>query len=255
MPARDSYEHGVPNWIDIGTPDIAGTKAFYGALFGWEFEDLGEEAGGYSLATKNGARVGGVGPAQNPGPPYWTTYINVDDVEVAHKTIEAAGATTIVAPMDVMSAGKMAVYADTNGAVFSTWQKGDTVGAGVVNEHGALCWNELNTWKLENARKFYADAFGWEIIGDENYAQFRVGGRDVGGMMPMSADRISPETPEHWLVYFAVDDVNAAHAKIGELGGTAMMPPFEAGGVGTMTVAMDPQGAVFAVIQLSEPGE
>jgi predicted enzyme related to lactoylglutathione lyase len=255
MPARTEYADGVPNWIDIGSPDIPATKAFYGALLGWDFQDLGEEAGGYSLATIGGAPVAGIGPAQNPGPPFWATYINVDDVQVAHKKLEAAGATTIVAPMDVMTAGKMAVYFDVNGAAISTWQKLDMIGASVVNEHGALCWNELNTWKLDAAKKFYAAAFGWEISDNPEYGEFSVGGRVCGGMMPMSADRMSPETPEHWLVYFAVNDVHAAHAKIGELGGTAMMPPFEAGGVGMMTVAMDPLGAVFAVIQLNEPGE
>jgi predicted enzyme related to lactoylglutathione lyase len=51
-------------------------------------------------------------------------------------------------------------------------------------------------------------------------------------------------------VYFAVDDVNAAHSKIKELGGTPMMDPFAVEHVGTMVVASDPQGAMFAVIQL-----
>jgi uncharacterized protein len=72
--------------------------------------------------------------------------------------------------------------------------------------------------------------------------------------MPMTPDRFPPEVPEHWLVYFAVDDIAASAAKITELGGTTMMEPFEVPDVGRMVVASDPQGAMFAAIQLNEPG-
>lgn len=255
MPTRSSYAQGTPNYIDIGSPDIAATKAFYGSLFGWEFEDLGEEAGNYNLATIGGDLVAGVGPAQNPGPPFWSTYVAVDDADLIDKIIQDAGGTVVVPPMDVMTAGRMGVYIDRNGAFFSTWQAGDTVGCGRVNEHGTLCWNELNTWKLGDAKVFYRHVFGWHITDGDDYAEYSIGGKVVGGMMPMASKDLPKETPEHWLVYFAVDDINTSAAKIRELGGTTMMDPFDVDGVGQMVVAMDPQGAVFAAIQLNQPGE
>ncbi|MEY2399376.1 MAG: uncharacterized protein QOJ00_2550 [Actinomycetota bacterium] len=255
MAKRTSHPAGTPSWLDIGSPDIDGTFAFYGPLFGWERVDLGPDAGGYGMAAIEGDTVAGVGPAQQPGPPFWTTYIATDDVQATTKKVEAAGGAVIVGPTDVFDQGKFAVYADPNGAVFSVWESGDNIGAYRVNENGTLCWNELNTWNLDAAKPFYAEVFGWDISDNPEYGEFSVGGRVVGGMMPLSTERVPQETPEHWLVYFAVDDINAAVAKINELGGTVMMEPFEAGGVGLMTVNKDPQGAVFATIQMNEPGD
>jgi predicted enzyme related to lactoylglutathione lyase len=255
MPKRSSYPAGTPSYVDIGSPDPDATAAFYSALFGWTVNDLGPDAGSYKMAQIDGDDVAGIGPQQAPGPPYWTTYISVDDADATAKQVEAAGGTVIVPAMDVMDAGRMAVCMDANGAVFSVWQPNASIGSYRVNEHGALCWSELNTRNLEPAKQFYSDVFGWKWGGGDDYSEFMVDGRVVGGAMPMTPDRFPAEVPEHWLVYFAVNDVDAAAAKIAELGGQTMMEPFDAGGVGKMTVAHDPQGAVFAVIQLNEPGD
>lgn len=257
MAKRTSYAAGTPSFIDIGSPDPDATAAFYSALFGWEVVDLGPDAGGYRMAQIGGDDIAGIGPAQNPGPPYWTTYITVDDADAVAKKAEAAGATVIAPPFDVLQAGRMAVIADPNGAVFSVWQRNESIGSYRVNEPGTLCWNELNTRNLDSAKAFYSEVFGWTFGSTSpDYAEFQVDGRVTGGMMPMSPDRFPPEVPEHWLVYFAVADVDAIAAKITELGGTTMMEPFEPGdGVGRMTVAMDPHHAVFAVIQLNNPDD
>jgi predicted enzyme related to lactoylglutathione lyase len=250
MPKRTSYLPGTPSYIDIGSPDPDATAAFYGALFGWKVNDLGPDAGGYKMAQLDGDDVAGIGTQQAPGPPFWTTYFTVADADASAKQVEAAGGTVLVAPMDVMDAGRMAVCMDPNGAAFSVWQANASIGSYRVNEHGTLCWSELNTRNMETAKQFYAAVFGWTWGGGEDYAEFQVDGRTVGGVMPMTPDRFPPEVPEHWLTYFAVDDVDAAVTKIKELGGTTMMEPFTAGDAGKMTVAMDPQGAAFAVIQL-----
>jgi len=53
-----------------------------------------------------------------------------------------------------------------------------------------------------------------------------------------------PDTPAHWGVTFAVDDADAIAEKAAELGGTVLVPPFDAPWV-RMTVITDPQGATF----------
>ncbi len=56
MAERTKHEPGTPSWVDIQTSDTAGAKSFYGALFGWEYDDrpAGHDADGnpatYSLA-------------------------------------------------------------------------------------------------------------------------------------------------------------------------------------------------------------
>ena len=74
----DRYEHGVPSWVDLGTPDIPKAIEFYSSLFGWQIEQGPPEAGGYSMCLLRGKPVAGLGPQMSPGPPYWTTYVTVD---------------------------------------------------------------------------------------------------------------------------------------------------------------------------------
>ena len=52
--------------------------------------------------------------------------------------------------------------------------------------------------------------------------------------------------PSHWLVYFGSDSVDDDAGRIAELGGQVIVPPMEVPG-GRILVAMDPQGAAFAL--------
>ena len=106
----------------MGSPAPKAALDFYSALFGWEGQDMGEESGHYTIVSKGGKQVAAIGPAQDPGPPRWTTYVNVHDVDSAAKKAEAAGGTVLVAPMDVFTSGRMAVFKDTTGAVIAAWQ-------------------------------------------------------------------------------------------------------------------------------------
>jgi predicted enzyme related to lactoylglutathione lyase len=247
---KTSYEPGTPSWVDLGTADIEAAKAFYGGLFGWRVDELGPEAGGYCMAFLDDAPVAGLGPQQNPGPPYWTTYVSVASAAETVDKAKAAGGTVIMEPMDVMGAGTMAIFADPTGAVIAVWQPGNHPGAGIVNEPGSLCWNELNTRDPARAAEFYTSVFGWGTQGDESYTQWMIGDSSVGGMM-MMPDMVPAEVPAHWVVYFAVADVEASVKTISDSGGTIVVPPMAVPEVGTFSLAMDPQGALFAVIQLN----
>lgn len=248
MPEMTSYEHGVPSWVDIGTTDLATGLAFYSQLLGWEGQDLGEEAGHYTIVYKDGKMVAAMSTAQDPGPPHWTTYVNVDDVDEVVKKSEAAGGTTVVAPMDVMGAGRMAILQDTTGAVIAVWQAGSHKGAQLVNEPGSFVWDELSTSDLAKSKDFYGEVFGWGWGGSDEYAEAQVGGRTIGGVMPRRPE-IPAEVPDHWLVYFGTDDVDRDAAKATELGGSVAGGPMDIPGTGRFAVVVDPQGAAFALFQ------
>ncbi len=256
MAEMQRYEPGTPSWIDIGSTDLDATHAFYTGLFGWTPEAAGppEETGGYGFYTLRGKQVAGYGPAMAGGV-WWTTYVTVADVDVTAKEVEAAGGSIIAPPMDVMQAGRMAVCVDSTGAAFSIWQPGEMIGAQLVNEPGSLCWNELATRDPEAATTFYGAVFGWGAHtsdGPMPYVEWQRGGEGgttVGGMMPMGAD-FPAEVPNHWLVYFAVEDADAAAARITELGGNLMAGPMDVP-PGRMAVATGPHGEAFAVIALS----
>jgi len=248
----ESYEHGVPSWIDHSSPDPAKASEFYSALFGWDIMEGGPEYGGYNLATKDGRNVAGIGPQMGgPCPSYWATYINVDSADDVTEKVRAHGGTVIVEPMDVMDQGRMGVFADPAGAVIGIWQPGNMKGAGLVNEHGALGWNELVTSDVEGSKAFYGAVFGWGHASHEGgppggYTEWKVGGRTIGGMMAKPPG-MPAEVPSYWGVYFVVSDVDATVAKATELGGNAFLPAFDSP-QGRLAGIVDPFGARFSVI-------
>jgi predicted enzyme related to lactoylglutathione lyase len=155
--------------------------------------------------------------------------------------------------MDVMTAGRMGVFQDAQGAFISVWQPRDHIGAAKVNEPGAYCWNELMSRDPEGAKPFYRDVFGWGAIthagGPMPYTEFQLGGQSIAGMAPM-APQIPAAVPPHWLVYFAVADTDATIARAQELGGAVRVPPMDIP-TGRFAVLADPQGATFGVIALA----
>jgi uncharacterized protein len=246
----DSYEQGVPSWVDLGTPDAAKAAEFYSALFGWTVQQGPPEAGGYAIAELRGRPVAGIGPQQNPGPPVWSTYVNVDDADKAVEKVKDANGTVFLPPMDVLDVGRMSFFADPMGAVIGVWQAKAHKGAGIINEPGTLTWNELVTTDTDEAQRFYEKVFGWGTVthgeGVGAYTEFQVSGRSIAGMM-LKPPEMPEEVPPYWGVYFAVADTDAAAKRIGELGGTLIMPPRDIE-PGRFAVAADPTGAMFSVI-------
>jgi uncharacterized protein len=255
MSERTSYVVGTPCWADLGTPDIDAAVQFYGGLFGWSIQEgeNAEQTGGYRQAMLRGKPVAGVMPLMQEGqPPAWSTYVSVEDAEATAAKVREAGGTVLAEPMDVMGLGKMAIFADPAGAVFGIWQPGTFIGAEIVNETNAIVWNELNTRDTAGAKEFYGAVFGWgfedmEVENVGTYTSLQVDGNAVGGMLDITG-RVPDEVPANWLTYFAVDDTDAAVAKLKELGGSVNMEPMDIV-AGRFAVVSDPFGAVFAVIK------
>jgi len=251
----DRYDDGVPSWVDLGSPDLEASKAFYRGLFGWDTPAGPPEAGGYSVCGLGGKTVAGLGPKMMPeAPTVWMTYVNVDSADDTVAKVTAHGGTVFFGPTDVMDVGRMAIFADPLGAVLGLWQPGSHLGAQLANEPGSFCWNELITTDLDASKSFYRAVFGWEAEdattpeGAHAYTEWKLGGRSVGGMMPKTPE-MPAEMPPSWGVYFAVDDTDAAVAKVQELGGSLLMGPADIE-PGRFAVVADPQGAVFNLIRL-----
>ncbi len=120
MPVFDSYPAGTPCWIDLMTPDVDGSASFYSSVFGWDAHDQFDDDGTRIYTTfKQGdhdvAGMGGQAPGMEGMPAVWNSYIAVDDVNAAAEAVSAAGGTVMMPPMEVMTAGHMAVFADPTG--------------------------------------------------------------------------------------------------------------------------------------------
>lgn len=255
MTETDAHADGMPSWVDLASPDTEASAAFYGELFGWTVDGQGEEAGGYGMFRKDGKLVGGIGPiASDEQPAAWTVYIAVQSADEAEERVRDAGGLVHVEPVDVMEAGRMAVFADGDGAAFGVWQAGAHTGVELRDAPGSMCWVELWARDLDGASVFYSEVFGWDPRQSEmesmaSYVEWHLDDRSFGGMTGMP-EGVPDEVPAHWVVYFAVDDADAAVAKCEELGGTTLMPATDIP-PGRFAVIADPHGVALAIIQLN----
>jgi predicted enzyme related to lactoylglutathione lyase len=156
MGERTRYEPGTFCWVGLATSDPGRAKAFYTGLFGWHAEDLEAGAAGAYTTLRHGGRDVATLYLQQPearaagAPPHWTSYISVEDAEAtAALAGELGGAAVFRAPFDVLDAGRVAAIRDPTGAIVSLWQPRALIGATLVNDVGALCWNELATTDVE----------------------------------------------------------------------------------------------------------
>ncbi|HZE37565.1 MAG TPA: VOC family protein [Stackebrandtia sp.] len=250
-----NFADGEAYWVDVSAPDVPKTAEFYCELFGWEAQDLGEEAGHYTMLSLGGKTFGAVGPCMSADvTPSWMTYFKVADAHATTKAVEAAGGTVRVPPMDVFDQNTLAQYTDPAGAQFAVSQPRKHQGAEVWNVAGTPSWVELNVQNAEPSESFYRQVFGWsestEKMEGGTYRMFSAAGqeRNFAGLFELSAVEGLEHVPPHWLVYFEVADCDATYAKATSAGARAVTEPQTLPGVGRFGSLMDANGAVFAVI-------
>jgi uncharacterized protein len=257
---RTNYVPGAPNWVDLGTPDVEAAAAFYRAVFGWEFQSAGPDAGGYGMLTLDGKVVAAAGPMMEAGPS-WTIYFDTADADATADAVKRAGGVVRAGPTDVFTAGRMVQFTDPAGAKFAVWQPGEVKGLDAINDPGTLAWTELYAADPAAAASFYASVFGWATqgmpMGDFTYTVISpAGGGDdssQGGIMPIGPEMAAAGVTPSWLPYFEVADCDAVVATASEQGGAVIVPPTDVPEVGRFATLADPAGAVFAVITSVTP--
>jgi predicted enzyme related to lactoylglutathione lyase len=250
MGRRTSYTPGTPCWVDLATTDLDGAQRFYGAVLGWTAREA--PAGHYSFFEREGATVAGLQPLtgeqrEQGMASSWSMYVHAEDIEATVKRATDLGASIVFEPFDVPGAGRMGALADPQGGVVLLWQPADFPGAAVVNEVGAWAWNDLQTTDPEGAAPFYESLFGWataEVPGSDGvYRSVAHEGRNIGGIMRAQGEIAQP----YWTVYFGVADVDATLERVVAEGGRKLVDPIAVPS-GRFAVALDPQGAVFCLV-------
>jgi predicted enzyme related to lactoylglutathione lyase len=268
-----TYPQGVPCWIDTGQPDVEAAAEFYAGLFGWTFQDAmpAGAPGRYLIAKLHGQDVAGVASTQ--GDAAWSTYVSVEDADVAVQRLVGAGASVLSAPADAGEGGRSAALTDPEGAEFRIWQARRLLGAQVANQPGAWNFSDLHTRDPGAARKFYEDAFGWQVddlgfammIRRPGYGDHLESTVDPGirarqsklAAPPGFEDAIAwiaataPEELPHWHVAFTVADRDQTVADARRLGAEVLSRDDTAW---TRTALIrDPQGAEFTASQFTPP--
>lgn len=242
-------------WYELMTTEPGAAPTFYGEVTGWTTEHWDGGAMPYTMWMNGESSIGGVmmlpdEAAAAGAPPHWLAYISTPDVAATTEKAKELGATVLMGPMEIPEVGTISVIQDPQGAVFSAYEPAtSTPGHDDPAAVGGFSWHELATSDWESAWAFYSDLFGWQKadamdIGDMGtYQMFHRGAHPLGGFFNRP-----PEMPvSAWLLYIRVADIQAAAAKVTELGGQILRGPMEVPGGDWVVQCMDPQGAAFAL--------
>lgn len=255
---------GSPCWLDVGTPDVAATAAFYTSVFGWDFDPLDQEDGQYGVFRLNGKTVSGIGPLTEAGArPAWMIYFTTVDAEATARTVELLGGAVRAAPFDVDEQGRIGQFTDPLGGQFAVWQPGKSQEPQALDEPGSMSWTELYTTDAGSAKEFYGALFGWQTQdmelpgGSGTYHLVTPAGegpeRMQGGIMQVPGEQLTlTRGLPYWHPVFAVTDCDATVGRVTDGGGSIQMGPEDAEGVGRMAVCLDPFGADFVVLRPAE---
>ncbi len=257
MPTVERHAPGDFCWVELATSNQNAAKSFYTSLFGWTVQDVPiGPLGVYSLFQLNGdiaASAYTMTPDEATAglPSHWKLYAAVSSADNTVAKAEQLGAKVIERAFDVGDRGRTAVFLDPTGAAFFIWQPNKRSGIGVSGDPGSFCWADLITSDPGRAKTFYEGLFGWKVTPGEGkesgYLHIQNGGRYIGGVPP--AHPHESNEPPHWLVYFAVANVDKTFEKAKDLRGRVLLRPMDVENVGRIAMLADPQGAVFALFQ------
>jgi predicted enzyme related to lactoylglutathione lyase len=256
VPEVTTITPNTPVWFDLASPNLEGSKQFYGQLLGWDAEQVaGPEAGSYTMFRLRGKDVAAVSAIMGEGQyPAWTTYIASTNVDETAAKVRTAGGEIAWEPMDVMDAGRMCIFRDPTGAFLALWQPGVHKGAGIMREPGSVAWADLGTRDMPKAKQFYQQVFGWGEKttpmgpGLPDYTEWKLNGESVAGAMDITG-AVPAEVPPYWLVYFQIENIDQAAECVKQLGGQITTGPLPYPG-GRFAVAVDPHGASFGMMEV-----
>ncbi len=241
-------------WHDLLTDEPVAVRAFYSALFGWEYEDttLPGRSGPYTLIKSGDRYLGGIvmlaDPDENINYSRWLSYLSVDDVDKSTSAVQHAGGTILVPARDIGSFGRAAVVQDPQSAVLGLARSkvGDPDDSHVP-EAGDIIWHELVATDNQAAAGFY-----------ENLAEYNVESKDRRGgryhiLKAAGIKRAGivqnpiPDLPPAWLVSFAVSDPLETTSLVESAGGKVLLAPSEEFRESTVALISDPSGALLLI--------
>ncbi|UNT00219.1 hypothetical protein MMF93_29975 [Streptomyces tubbatahanensis] len=261
-PAYDHYgyatwqRHMVAGIARSDTGEPSGTAEASG---GGKSSDSGEEGDGGAEAN-------------------WIVSFATRSADALADRVAAAGGEVRHGPEDFGVLGRTVAAVDPEGAHVGFWQARAHLGAGLFGEPSALCWAELAVRDTGRADRFYEAVLGVHVTahdaaGEEHYAAFRLPdesagrtdsasgnparsgpdgapgapGEAVAGRTVLAAGR--PGAEPFWMPYFGARDAPRT-VDVARREGAAVLYEGANGQGRDVAVLRDPQGAVFAVLEI-----
>jgi len=248
--------HGRFVWYELVTTELKAAKSFYAHVVGWNVRDIPELDAPYSLLTVGETPIAGATQLPDDARkahvmPHWIGYIAVDDVDMSAGHVQQLSGQVHVPPTDIPNIGRFAIAGDPQMATFALFKAIDGDRPELdPTAYGHVGWHELLAADWKTAFAFYEKLFRWQkadivtgVMG--TYQQFSAGGALIGGMFTKPPTLPIP----FWLFYFNVDNIDAAMARATESGGQILYGPAEVPGGVWIVQCLDPQGAIFAMME------
>jgi len=255
-PPTGEYRHGKLVWIDLVTADVSAAQKFYGALFGWSFEEVEGGKARYALAYQDGAPVAGMA-ARQPKPGQvrqsrWIAYMSVADVDQAAAGVIGKGGKILIPARTVDGRGRMAVLADPDGAPLGLIKSSSGDPPDYRAELGEWIWAIYQSPDAASAAAFYQDLGGYEVVPDDdrlgNALSFTLQAEGFARASLVEIPAGTTELRPDWLYFVRVPDVAATVARAVELGGRVIVAPRPDLLNGRMAVITDPGGAPLGLL-------
>ena len=239
-------------WHELLTSDPEAAKTFYQKVVGWKTLPWTDPS--YSVWMMGSTPMGGLMallPEMKAAglPPHWKTFIGTDNVDETVRHAERLGGRVVNPATDLPDVGRFAIIEDPHGAAFTAFTPGAPMMPTYPAPLGGFVWHELATLDWEAAWAFYSTLFGWKKsdamdMGPAGiYQMFELGGVMLGGIYNKPPELPAPA----WLPYAKVKDAKRSAAAMTAAGGAVRVGPMAVPGGTWIVMAIDPQGAAFAV--------
>ena len=229
------------------TTDVERGKTFYGQLFGWKFEQVGEQ-GAWRIRSYD-RTLGMIWP-RTPGdtdPPCWMAYVSVPDVDAAAKVATENGGKVVHGPTEFPGVGRFAAVLDSDGAMFLPFKASEGDQELRAPKTLEFCWETLVTKDEARAKEFYAKVCGWQPMAfGPSTTVFSVDGTAHTQVADIQK---AATLPPMWLSYVSVKNVETTRANVEKFGGKVNVPLIDVPTVGRISLVSDPLGAQFGLFQ------
>ncbi len=258
-PATQERHPGKMIFAELVTPDLASAKQFYGALFGWTFQDSHMGATQFAEAMAGGHPVAALIDRELPPgqrrPALWLSFFSVSDTANARASAAQAGAKVLFEPKLVPNLGSEAVLADPQGAVFGVLASSSGDPADVLAQQGDWIWSSLITSDPDTDAAFYQNLFGLTVFnldGPQDTLHFILASDDYARASVNPLPPSLPNAKPYWLSFVRVPDVAQAAAQASSLGGKIVLSPRVDRHGGKIAIVLDPQGAAVGLMDWPE---
>ena len=243
-------------WADLVTDDVAAARKFYGGLFGWTFNNLGD----YTVAANEERPMCGMfqrpRPADRPeARPRWFGYISVKNVSKAQRAVIDSGGKVLVAAHKMPKRGEQAVFADPEGAVFGVVKSSSGDPQDFLADPGDWIWIELLTRDGRQAADFYHNVVGYQVLENNatnGTAHFVLASGGYARAVVRTVVKPEETFRPTWLLFVRVKDVTASLALAKQLGGKVLLEPRADLYHGKLAVLADPTGAAIGIMEWDE---